>query len=132
MHLPVDQGFIDSLKTPYQVRRQCVQTLIDRCEHLQRLKPTSDAPVRVVASISLPYLWNSQIIVFFGQQYFGTFFDRNSEDQSWTPLPESRSFVREWDLAMPASFQEKGYHERIRYDEDYIHESELWFIGELV
>ncbi len=130
LHLPVDQGFIDSLKTPFPVRRQCVQTLIDRCQHLQRLKPPSDEPVRVVASISLPYLWDSQIIVFFGQDYFSTFFGRSSEGQSWMPLRESRSIRSEWRLQIPETFQERGYCERIR-DEDFSHDGELWFIGEL-
>lgn len=130
LHLPVDQGFIDSLKTPFPVRRQCVQTLIDRCGHLYNLKPPSNEPIRVVASISLPYLWDSQVIVFFGQDYFRTFFDRSSECQSWTPLRESRSIRSEWHLDIPETFQERGYHERIR-DEDMAYDGELWFIGEL-
>ena len=131
LHLPVDQGFIDSKKTPYQVRRQCVQCLIDRAEHLCTLKPESDEPIRVVASIHLPNLWGSQMIEFFGQEHFRGFFGRNSEGQVWTPLRESRSILREWNLTMPATFQERGYHQWIRYDEDYTEDSELWFFGEL-
>ena len=130
LHVPVDQAFIDSQKTPHWVRRRCVQCLIDRSEHLRRLKPESDKPIRVVAYVTLPELWDSELIVFFGDEYFGTFFDRNSEGQTWTPLRESRSLEREWDLELPGGFQEKGYHERIR-SEDYSHDGEVWFVGEL-
>lgn len=129
-HLPVDQAFIDSLKTPHWVRRQCVQSLIDATERLRSLKPKSDDPIRVVASVSLPELWDSQIIVFFDYDYFRTFFDRDSAYQTWTPLAESRSLRREWGLKMPGILTERGYHKRIR-DEDYAHDGEVWFLGEL-
>ncbi len=130
LHVPVDQAFIDSQKTPHWVRRQCVQVLIDRSEYLRRLKPESDEPIRVVASISLPHLWDSQIDVFFDQEYFSTFFERDSGGQRWTPLGESRSLSRDWGLNMPDAFQERGCHEHIR-DEDYSQDGELWFFGEL-
>ena len=130
LHLPVDQGFIDSEKTPHWVRRLCAQCLIDRTEYLRGLKPTLDEAVRAVALISLPKLWDSEVIVFFGEAYFGAFFERDSECQVWTPLREARSLVREWGLEMPGGFEERGYHERIR-DENYSHDGEVWFVGEL-
>lgn len=130
LHVPVDQAFIDSQRTPHWVRRQCVQCLIDRSEYLRGLKPESDESIRVVASISLPNLWDSQIDVFFDQAYFSTFFERDSEGQTWTPLRKSRSLSREWGLNLPDALQERGYHERIR-DEDYSHNGEVWFFGEL-
>ena len=130
LHVPVDQAVIDSQKTPHWVRRQCVQSLMDRSEHLRHLKPAADEAIRVVALISLPDLWDSQIIVFFGDKYFGRFFERDLEGQTWTPLRESRSLAREWGLEIPSGFQEKGYHESIR-DEDYSREGEVWLAGEL-
>ena len=39
LHLPVAQNFIDSNKTPKKVERFCIQTLLNRAEHLIRLKP---------------------------------------------------------------------------------------------
>ena len=130
LHVPVDQAFIDSQKTPHWVRRQCIQCLIERTGYLRDMKPASDQSIHVVASISLPYLWDSEVIVFLDQEYFRTFFDRDSQRHSWKPLRESRSVMREWGLKMPDGFQERGYHERIR-GEDYSHDGEVWFFGEL-
>lgn len=133
LHLPVSQSFIDSSQTPVEVRKLCMQTLIDRTKYLIDIKPELDVNTRVVALISLPELWESQIIVFFGEDYFSSFFDRDDEGQKWTLFPSDRSLLKELDLTAPAGLLEKGYLE-IMYDEDdkdYKLISELWFIGEL-
>ncbi len=130
MHLPVDQAFIDSQKTPHWVRRQCMQCLIDGAERLKGLKPKSDDTIRVVASISLPQLWDSEIIVYFSQEYFDKVFSFEPEWRTWTPLRESRSVSKEWCLTIPEGFQERGYHLRVR-DEELPYDGDRWFIGEL-
>lgn len=127
MHLPVDQAFIDSQKTPYWVRRQCMQCLIDGAERLRNLKPISDKSVQVIASISLPRLWDSQITVLLGQDYISAPIEQDSEWHRLEPLRESRSISREWGLKIPDGFQERGYHERI-CDQDYSQAGEVWFI----
>src|SRR5690606_11632319 len=66
MHLPVGQGYISSDKTPRKVKRLCIQTLVDRAEYLKGLQPHDDEKYRVAVLITLPSLWNSQIIIFKG------------------------------------------------------------------
>lgn len=70
MRLPVAQGFISSDNTPRKVQRLCIQTLLDRSEHLKALQPHDDEKYRVVVLIDLPGLWNSQIIIFKGGGLF--------------------------------------------------------------
>ena len=41
LHLPVAQAFIYSNKTPKKIKRLCIQTLLDRAEHLIQLKPNN-------------------------------------------------------------------------------------------
>lgn len=130
LHLPTSQAFIDSCKTPASLRRECIQLMIECVQNLINIKPQIDIPIRVVAAISLPDLWDSQIIVFFGNDYYMSFFDRNSEDQKWIPLSEKRDIIREWNLNIPGLIEIKGYREEI-YDEDSCYSGELWFIGEL-
>jgi hypothetical protein len=130
MHLPTSSATIDSPRTPKSVRKTCIQTLIDRTNHLCILKPTDDVPTHAVAAINLPNLFDAQIIVFFGSDYFARFFDRNSPQQCWIPLPDHRSLVKEWKLSIPNGFIERGYREIIQ-DEDFSHDGEIWFIGEL-
>lgn len=130
MHLPTGPAIIDSPQTPKSVRKTCIQTLIDRAKHLSTIKPVNIVPTRVVAAISLPNLFEAQIIVFFGSTYFETFFDRDSSQQRWILLPDDRSMVKEWDLSLPNNFIERGYRQIIQ-DKDVSHEDEIWFIGEL-
>jgi len=130
MHLPVAQTLIDSTKTPMYIRKLCVQTIINGVKRLIDIRPQTNIPSRVVASVELPHLWYSQIIVFFGDRYFNSFFERDDDYQKWTPLPKGRSLVREWKLNLPVGLDCRGYHEEITA-EDFKTVSELWFIGEL-
>jgi hypothetical protein len=82
-HLPVAQAFIDSPATPRSVRRLCIQSILDASERLRLAQSSRRIDCRVVASIDLPKLWNSQIIVFFGQNYFSRFFQRDMPEQTW-------------------------------------------------
>ena len=107
-----------------------MQTLIDRAFHLFRIKPDMGLAIRTVASISLPVLWDSQVIIFLGEGYYGRFFDRNTDCQRWTPLPSDRDLTQEWGLQLPRDFTQRGYREQIR-DTDYMHDGEIWFIGNL-
>jgi hypothetical protein len=130
LHLPVAYGLLDSTSTPFGVRRLCVQTLVARAKYLASIAPAGEVSTRVVVAINLPELWSSQIIVFFGSKYFDAFFNRNTEAQRWTKLPQNRSLVREWSIIPPEGFSEHGFLEEID-EEGYNHKGELWFIGQL-
>lgn len=132
LHLPTSQSFIDSCKTPVSLRRKCIQLIIDRVQYLMNIKPQTDIPIRVVASINLPDIWDSQIIVFYGDDYYKKFFNRNHEYQKWIPLQEKRNILREWQLNNQSLIEVRGYREELYDDEDDTCSiKELWFIGEL-
>lgn len=131
MHLPVAQAFINSNKTPTYVRKECMQSLLNRAKHLSEIKSNLDVKNRVTVCISLPNIWDSQIIVFIDENYYNDFFYRNNDFQKWTPLSENRSLSKVRNLMVPEGFQEKGYIEEI-FDEDFNVVSELWFFGELL
>ena len=129
LHLPASRGFIDSIQTPFGIRRLCVETIIDCAHYLSSVAPKNNS-TRVVAAISLPDLYASQIIVFFGASYFDSFFDRDSAAQKWTRLEPNRSLVREWNLWLPDGFSERGCKEELSQPE-LVSTGEFWFIGEL-
>ncbi len=128
LHLPLSQDFIDSQRTPFSVRRLCVQTCINRAHHLSLIAPVI-RKTRVVVAIFLPQIWQSQIIVFFEEDYFSTFFNRNTAAQRWIPI-ESTCLSKRWSLVLPSGFSEQGYREE-RNDADGFYSSEVWFIGQL-
>ncbi len=130
MHLPVRQDFIDSKKTPSKVKKLCIQTMIDRVQQMVTIKPNFSIRIRIVACLNLTSLWDSQIIIFFGDDYFQNFFNRNDIYQRWIELPTKRNLCKELNLNIPTELTIKGFKEKIRED-DYEKNSELWFVGEL-
>lgn len=130
-HLPVAQSLIDSKNTSRSIRKLCIQTLIDAARDLEKIKPAFGVTTRIVVAIDFPNLWDSQLIVFYGQDYFDKFFCRNTKEQEWTVLPSERDIKREWGLEIPKQFSVRGYKEEI-LDEDYSHVGEVWFIGEVL
>ncbi|RXZ83072.1 DUF3916 domain-containing protein [Paenibacillaceae bacterium] len=131
LHLPVAQDFINSDKTPNKIKRLCIQTLLDRAEHLVGLKPNDKEQYRVVVAVELPDLWGSQIIIFKGDSHFKDFFNRNDEYQMWLHLSDNRNIQTEWELSVPNDLQLLGFKEVITDEDGYHYEGEIWFIGEL-
>ncbi len=98
MPLPVSQAFINSQKTPRKVKRLCIQTLLNQANQLLKMKPNDTNTYRVVVMISIADLWRSQIIIFKNDDYFHTFFHRNSELQKWIPLSNESVFWKNGEL----------------------------------
>ncbi|HHT7237342.1 MULTISPECIES: DUF3916 domain-containing protein [Bacillus] len=130
MPLPVSQAFIDSHKTPRKVKRLCIQTLLNQAHQLVKMKPNDTHTYRVVVLISIENLWSSQIIVFKNDDYFHTFFNRNSEFQKWILLSNEIDFWETWGISICHTIQTLQFQEII-HDEDECYEKEIWFIGEL-
>lgn len=128
LHLPVGQQFINSKSTPFSVQQLCVRTLVERAQHLVALAP-SNWETRVVVAIDSSDFHQSQIIVFFGNDYFRSFFARNSEEQHWVLLSGKGLCIR-WNLMLPSGFSERVYRREIN-EEDGLHKSQIYFIGQL-
>ena len=130
LHLPFAQSYINSSKFPNRFRREIMQILINRVSYLKNIKTKAQVEYRIYALISLPDLFDSQIVVLPHNSWFDGFFERDSEEQKWIPLDTSRNLIQEWELNCPPDLQIKGYKEIIS-EEDYYSEGEKWFIGEL-
>jgi hypothetical protein len=130
VHLPAAQGFIDGNRTPGYVRRQVIQALVDSTKHLYDIKPRNIEFCKVVLVTEFDSIFDSQIIVFFSEDYYNNFFIRDSENQKWTLLQEECERISQWIIKIPDDFCIKGYLEEI-IDEDYHYLGKLWFIGEL-
>ncbi|MFY0331316.1 MULTISPECIES: DUF3916 domain-containing protein [Bacillus] len=129
--LPAADDFMTSNRTPKKIKRLCIQTLLNRAEHLIDLKQNDGEIYRVVVAVDLPELWHSQIIVFKGNSYVKNFFNRQDEHQTWLPLSDQRNIQKEWDLSVPQNMRSIGFKEVITDDDEVSYEGERWFMGEL-
>jgi hypothetical protein len=130
LHLPFSQECIDSKNTPNKFRRDIMQKLIVRVEHLINIKTKEQSDYCIYAIISLPNLFDSQILVIPDKSWFGGFFERNSAEQKWIPLDSERNLIKEWNLVLSSDLKVQGFKEIIS-DDEFNYEGEIWFIGEL-
>lgn len=109
LRLPADKGFINSNKVPAKIKRLIIQSLLDRAAYLVKLKPDDGRQYRVVAAVSIPDFWRSEILVFRGNGYFDDFFNRNNDYIKWLPLSDKRNIQTEWGLSVSEGLLISGY-----------------------
>ena len=127
-HVPCDQ-FISSPKTSGKVKSAFCKRWLEKTDEIIEQKPCDLPFCRVVAVIDELDLWNSQIIIFYDENYYSSFWQRNSLKQIWTPiLNHSKSFIQERNIE--SKLKEKGYYETIS-DIDFFHKTILWFYGDV-
>ena len=109
------------------IRDSC-KAWLEQCQRFIQAKPTNLSFCRVVAVLCEPLLGESQIVIFYSQEYFETFWKRNYSDQSWLPLNKGSSFTAK--RGITTALTEMGYEETLLVDGKTI-KSTLWFYGEL-
>lgn len=127
-HVPCSM-FIQSPKTSGKIKTAFCQKWLEKTGDIIERKPENLTFCKVVALIDVPNYWNSQIIIFYSQSYYDTFWDRNDSFQRWEALDlKAPSFVKSRNIK--TVLFEKGYMEIIKSDEVY-EKSILWFYGDL-
>jgi len=134
-HLP-NQGskWVNSVKTPFNVRKQCLQILINRTKHLIEKKPAHYKDTRVMLMIDFHYWHATKIVIFSVKNNEGLSLYREENYIRMVVLDDSRSLPKEWSLTIPDGVEVKGIKEEIKDLElvdDDIFGGEIWFIGEL-
>jgi len=68
--LPVHQGLVDGKYATIDQRRAAAQAPVDACSHLMAAKPKGAIEFRVVATISLPKMFPSEVCIYSDEAYF--------------------------------------------------------------
>jgi len=127
-HVP-SSPWIESPKTSSKVKTQFIRKWLEKTAEFVREKPQNLLFCKIVAVVDCPHLWSSQIIIFYSEDYYRTFWNRNGEYQKWDCINDEEMSLmksRNIDIAL----DEKGYRETI-IEEDAEIKSVLWFYGEL-
>ena len=129
-HFHVPSGpFISSPKTSGKVKTAFCKVWLQKAEEIIKQKP-SDLPFcKVVAIIDESDLWESQIVIFYDEKYYGAFWTRNTPEQTWAIIEDpTKSFIKERNIK--TQLNEMGYLETIS-GIDFNKKSVLWLYGEI-
>lgn len=126
-HVPSDP-FLNAAHVSGKIKTAFCRKWLATAERILREKPKDIPFCKVVACLNVPYLWDSQIIIFYDEEYYREFWERNTFYQKWIPIENSKSLIKTRNLSTVLC--ERGYTEII-CDEDGMYQSELWFYGEL-
>ena len=127
-HVPCGP-FISSPKTSSKIKTAFCKAWIKKTESIIKQKP-SDLPFcKAVALIDSTELWDSQIIIFYSEDHYRSFWDRNTPEQLWTLIDNTeKSFAKEHNIK--TELNEICYSETITED-DLNKTSTLWFYEEI-
>lgn len=121
--------FIEHSRTSGKIKTEFCRKWLKTTERFLAQKPENITFCKVVALLSVPNLWCSQITIFYDEEYWSEFWNRTGPYQYWTQIPDDISFVQKRNIKI--SLTEQRYYEKL-VDEDYIYEGELWYYGELL
>ena len=129
-HFHVPSGpFISSPKTNGKVKTAFCKAWLQKTEEIIQQKPLDLPFCKVVAIIDEGDLWDSQIVIFYDESYYKSFWTRNTTEQTWTILKDpAKSFIKERNIQ--TQLNEVGYLETIS-EPDFNKKSILWFYGEI-
>lgn len=121
--------FIQANKVSPGIKRLFCKKWLEKTYELIEQKPQTLTFCKVVSLIQFPYLWESQIIIFYDKEYYDDFWTRNNEYQKWERIHEHNlSLLKSKNMTI--DLNEQGYKETI-IDDNEIITSILWFYGEL-
>ena len=126
-HVP-SSVWIEMPKTSSKIKTLFCKAWIRKTEEILKAKPEGVEFCKVVCDLTVPNLWDSQIIIFYDRDYYDNFWNRHGGYQDWSRIKNGMSFIKERNIV--TDLKEVGYKETIT-DEDKISVSNIWFYGEM-
>ncbi|OUS29195.1 hypothetical protein A9Q99_08760 [Gammaproteobacteria bacterium 45_16_T64] len=126
--LPVLDRLVGPPTTNDDIQSHCTKALLRAAAYLSEAKPKECEGAVIAVLITYPQMFASEICVFFDREYFESFFKRDGEWQSVTPvdkLPLSNTL----NFNIPSSFSETGYIHKTKDEwegEVTLFEEEWW------
>lgn len=125
-HFPCNQGLLDSLQSTNKIRRNSLQLLINSAADLIKARPEEKKNYKIVCALTFPYVWDSQVIIFYDENYYNDFLNIKGNCQKWTEKNE----LAKYGLTIPEEFSDKVCIEEIDDQEDDF-QMTTCYIGEI-
>ncbi|MCR5100684.1 MAG: DUF3916 domain-containing protein [Butyrivibrio sp.] len=126
-HVPCS-GWLNMPKTSSKIKTEFLKAWIRKTEEILKAKPEKWQFCKVVCLLCIPDLLGSQIIIFYDQEYYDTFWNRHDSYQDWSRISDGCSLMKERNIE--TELKEYGFKETLT-DEDYTVHNDLWFYGEV-
>jgi hypothetical protein len=119
--IPVLSSLVNPPQTTVEIQAQCIHYLLQAADFLAKSHPQNESDYyRVACLITLPYLFSSEVTIFYDPQYYWGFFGDKHE-------LAPRKLSEEFGLTIPDGFVERGCI--VEHIEDGFCE-EWWCIGQ--
>jgi hypothetical protein len=105
-HLPSPDRLVDSTNSSFKLRKRFVQMLADK---LTELDTSIEGKYKTLLFLSFPLLSHSRIEVCVDSKHFEKLISNPDTTSTWSPIMDGRSIIRDFNLALPAKYQAKGY-----------------------
>ena len=106
--IPVLDRLVAPPITTTEIQAHCANALLKAVKHLSTAKPEQYKNAIVTALITYPDMFGSEICVFFDNEYYESFFKRNSEWESLMPI-KCKSLSESLGYQLPKLFTETGF-----------------------
>ena len=105
---PGDQFFLESPKTSGKVKTAFCRKWIEKTEEFIAQKPKDLPFCKIVAFITVPEFWGSDITIFYDKEYYDNFWNRNQPENTWIAIEDKNiSFAKTRNIQ--TSLSEQGY-----------------------
>ena len=103
--IPVLATMVEGKQATDAIRRQCAQHLINACQHLIDARPDGAPDCKVVASISLPDMFSSEVCIYTSPAYHRARTQPSNDQYGCSRLITDRDLAAQWGLALPPGMQ---------------------------
>lgn len=127
--LPVHQDRVEGKAANEKFIKLCIENLYELFIVLKKSYGTRKNYVSTTILVTLPYFWQSQVIIFFDRSIYEKWFQRNTKHQQWKKGNKKNPLIAKFDLKQFLDLKESYFYEKIYFDdsEKFFEENDLWF-----
>lgn len=117
---------------PAETHSAIMQAVINAAAHVRRAQPDELSYATVTALIRAQDVRWAQVCIFYCEDAYSIFHDRQGENYRWDPINDDRKLSRERGLVVPDNFVEFGHNIVERDDKrELVELDEIWTIKAL-
>jgi hypothetical protein len=122
--IPVLDRLVNTPTTTKNIQAHCLKAILKATAYIEKAKPKKLNNSIVTVLVTYPDMFSSEICIFFNEEYFRTFFERNNETEKLIQL-SGKSLAQDLEVDIPANFKEIGFQFTVKDDSDIFNE-EWW------